>query len=293
MLPACASCNLRKNSRKLVDLITLDPTFDLATWSIEINHLNTAAKITLIRALKIKHNKNTEVIDNQKLINIINEIESFVHNENEKLLTFQDDNYNNNDNKTNCYGKKLDRKKINYDIHDTSISHGSFGEVYQGLLTIEDSKSLIEDSKYLKKDSIKIKEDSKTVVVAIKLPLSLRGNILNSIFHELEILQRVQHKNIVQYFGWFEDFVSNNDNNNNDYNIKNNNDNNINNNNDKNNNNNNQSIYIKQKQKIAEKQQIKTIGIVLEWCSHSLQYSIAIRYIDSIYFFLGSLTLII
>lgn len=57
ILPACTSCNLRKNSRDLLGCVTVDLTYDLATSSKDVAHLNTTAKNTIMLALEIKHNR--------------------------------------------------------------------------------------------------------------------------------------------------------------------------------------------------------------------------------------------
>ena len=55
MLPACQTCNMRKNKRSLVSLIEKDVTFDLDTEAATVTHLNTEAKNAILAALQVKH----------------------------------------------------------------------------------------------------------------------------------------------------------------------------------------------------------------------------------------------
>lgn len=66
MLPACATCNLRKHDRSLEDCVTRDLTFDLDTSARDIAHLLPQAKIAIEAALAIKHSRRRAALLSQE-----------------------------------------------------------------------------------------------------------------------------------------------------------------------------------------------------------------------------------
>ena len=78
MLPACASCNLRKNNKSLADCIRLDLTYDLATSSLHISHLDEDARGAILTALEIKHSRQQRLLAAEDHITITQSLENAV-----------------------------------------------------------------------------------------------------------------------------------------------------------------------------------------------------------------------
>lgn len=176
MLPACSTCNLRKNNRSLEECIKIDKTFDLATWSATITHLSNEAKIAIVRALDIKH-ESSKPIDESSLEEIIKKLESTTLdecNKCDKLFTPMSSKHH------------ITRSQVSYNPLGPSISNGSFGKVYKGQLTL-------------------LNDSSKRIDVAIKLPMFIREDVIITVIRELDILSQIHHENIVKYYGWFEE----------------------------------------------------------------------------------------
>jgi hypothetical protein len=87
MLPACASCNLRKSNKSLREIVQSDKTLDLSTECQGARLLNTCARFAICEALQIKHDKEAvqNLLDNKKcdsqvLSAILTEIEMQLSN---------------------------------------------------------------------------------------------------------------------------------------------------------------------------------------------------------------------
>ena len=92
-------------------------------------------------------------------------------------------------------------------------------------------------------------ETNSLIDVAVKLPSYLRGEVAETLTQEIKILTRVKHKYIVQFYGWFETASSRSD--------------------------------------VDSITSTSKFGLVLEWCSHSLNMDVAAMNVDPFRTFLG------
>eukprot|EP00047_Mylnosiga_fluctuans_P007695 m.254964 g.254964 ORF g.254964 m.254964 type:complete len:672 (+) comp19237_c0_seq1:3-2018(+) len=212
MLPACASCNLRKNNRDLEELITADCTFNLLTAAKDVGHLNTPARATILRALQIKWDRNAALTRDEgaeAIQPILDEVEKLVSEqaarEAEAAAPADTDG--------GVGAARIDAADLEYDADDGSINHGGFGEVHTGRLMLHG-------------------KNSESVDVAIKLPRFRRGDVMATMLQEIKVLQRIQHPHIVHFYGWF-----------------------------------------------TPRNRPDTFGLVLEWCSHTLSMTNAVRHV--------------
>ena len=289
MLPSCPSCNLRKNDVELVQCIAKDSTFDLATDSKDIPHLNTFARDAIVVALKAKLDRKlfqdggcTDVV-NRNLGNVLDEID--------RNIALGADLFSNRNRKSfiasSCLPYEIDSSSILYS-KETVHGHGSFGEVYPGKYCCNSkiwkakvgskpSKGAVESVTGTNQGEIELGSYPSEVCinVAIKIPTSNRHDVLESLQSEISILTRVRHAHIVTFYGWFkvnddeakeEEYLTEYDNcshmegmrnSSSDYNAQ-----------------EIVSMYCARRVTIGE------IGLVLEWCSHSLNLTVAMENID-------------
>jgi len=215
MLPSCASCNLRKNSRRLEDVIQQDITFDLDTGAAEVAHLNTAARGTILRALEVKHSRKKQPEKGRKgakngpendtgptLDAILTELEDKISNQvadNAQMAPLFPDG----DTKPGIRSLEIDSRLLKYDLDDHTIGSGAFGEVYLGHLVAEGAVGGGSGSRpSSERVEVDAEGEAPEEAVAIKFPSARRGS-LRSLVTELEVLNRVCHPNIVRVLGWF------------------------------------------------------------------------------------------
>ena len=116
MLPACASCNFRKNDKSLVKCIQYDLSYDMMTEAKDLPHLNSEAKNQILVALSIKHSKSQSKGNNS--------IAKLTSNFTQSNRTFES-------------AHKIDRSCItNFDFNeDKPQNAGGFGLIYQAKYT--------------------------------------------------------------------------------------------------------------------------------------------------------------
>jgi hypothetical protein len=175
MLPACANCNQKKGAKSLVDVINENSfTTNLMTSAAAIKHLCLAAKNVIEAALIIKHNRNlpnarfTPEIIADKILQLDALLD---HNDvtPEEMRHFL-----------------MDVAPFQLDPNDITegeiLGRGGFGVVRAGILKIYNPSSA-----KLKCNHVAIKMMDYSVAA----------------FRELSCLGRLQHKNIVKYFGYY------------------------------------------------------------------------------------------
>lgn len=212
MLPACATCNLKKNDRELLELLQKDLTFDLATWSKDIGHLHTAARNELLYALDFKHSRQQKVqkeaiqakqdeknmITEDMIQRIVQEIEQKVTHDCldfEASKTTSDDDNNTN----NLPGYHILSKDLTFDFENAlQIGFGGFGSVYLGSIS---SKTL---QLQQEKTSNSTKSENDIIDCAIKIQDCSTKGSYEAFVRELEALCSLNHKipHIVQFYGW-------------------------------------------------------------------------------------------
>ena len=130
MLPACQSCNLRKNNKSLVECIQYDLSYDIMTEAKDLPHLNSEAKNQILVALSIKHNRN-EI--NESDIDLLDEfILSKTQSKGNNSIDEWTSSFTQSNNAFET-AHKIDRLCItDFDFHeDTSLKAGGFGEIYK------------------------------------------------------------------------------------------------------------------------------------------------------------------
>eukprot|EP01034_Spumella_vulgaris_P025233 gene25233-31664_t len=136
MLPSCASCNLRKHSKDLLECITTDLTYDLSTASKDVTHLNTAARNKIVMALKIKHNRQQDDLnDTHRLNAILSEIEQNVAEQTAFHTSSHHTSSNTPSQWSDLDSTRIDRADLLFDetlTESDAISSGAFGEIHMG-----------------------------------------------------------------------------------------------------------------------------------------------------------------
>lgn len=213
MLPSCASCNLRKHDRDLSECITTDLTYDLSTSAKDVTHLNTAAKSAILVALDIKHTRNQTKYDtpskqsppaHNSIYEILEQIETNVSQQSAALTSVEVES-------SRVLFKDMDDLRLRSDElifeHDLAnsdcISSGAFGEIYMGRL---DGGKFFARRQLINADTtLPRMADSSIIDVAIKIPTMQREAELRSLVQEIQVLYslRNSHPNIVTFYGWF------------------------------------------------------------------------------------------
>jgi hypothetical protein len=172
MLPACADCNQKKSAKSLVDVMNENAfTTNLLTSAATIKHLNSAARNVIEAALDIKHNRNlTPEIIAGKILQLDELLNQYVVTPPEKMHDFF---------------KDVTRQLVSTDITEgKQLGQGGFGLVFAGIL-----KVFIPSTGKWKDNNVAIK----------RMPYSVTA------FREVTCLDRLQHKNLVKYFGYYLD----------------------------------------------------------------------------------------
>jgi hypothetical protein len=131
MLPACATCNLRKNDKSLVQVIQENRfTNDLLTAAASVDHLNAAARATILRALTVKHER-ISFLDNEytaeKQAELVLRINQLLE-QNQNTLSKEDQESLLHDITRDT---PLDYKK-HITLNGKTIGAGGFGTVFEG-----------------------------------------------------------------------------------------------------------------------------------------------------------------
>eukprot|EP01041_Mallomonas_annulata_P008920 gene8920-18459_t len=198
MLPACAACNFRKNNKSLMECIQTDYTFDLATASKDISHLNTAARATIMLALNAKNelkllkDSSNKSIQQTALVNtVMDEMELRLRSLINGVAPLAKMNIS-----PILQKNMINESDIKYNLDDNdAVRMGSFGQVFIGQLTSNNN---------LKSTKTKSQDKIHTIDVAIKFPVFQTNNIFETMLHEIEMLSRFTHDCIVRFYGWFE-----------------------------------------------------------------------------------------
>ena len=178
MLPACQSCNLRKNTRNLVDIVR-DHLFttNVLTAAANIESLSTAAKEVLRKVLAIKHSRRNDVEDYEYsalMAGKILEMSTWKYEEqtDATIRTFLQE----------FTGNHPELPRTNIDVKPRQLSAGGFGAVFGGTFTFF--------------DHVNVKLKTNPVVIK-----KVRFNV--SMLREVAFLGRFSHVNIVRYHGYY------------------------------------------------------------------------------------------
>lgn len=189
LLPSCAQCNLKKLDRRLEDIISMDNQgFDLMTEAAKITHLNTNARQTLLRALEIKHSAAAKKKKGDMIEAAVMEIERRVKQDVDASLSSTDSHL------LALKSKNLiiEKDDVEFFEETPSIRMGAFGEVTLVKLLRPPRNAA----------------SNEPINVAIKMPRFVgEKNLVATFFNEIEILQRAQHPNIVQFLGIYLDSI--------------------------------------------------------------------------------------
>jgi serine/threonine protein kinase/5-methylcytosine-specific restriction endonuclease McrA len=180
MLPACQTCNMRKNKRSLVSLIEKDVTFDLDTEAATVAHLNTEAKNAILAALHVKRElalqqQESSTDQNRLLIKIMSHIENRVSMKAKALKS----SVESIDKILETYNiPRIHEEHVKLDDElSAKLRQGGFGFVRHGVYNGSD--------------------------VAIKSPKFSNEVTLSSALIEVSFLSRLRHKHIVGFHGVF------------------------------------------------------------------------------------------
>jgi hypothetical protein len=191
MLPSCASCNLRKHSKDLLECITTDLTYDLSTASKDVAHLNTAARTKIVMALKVKHNRQQAIIDGtddrisgdktgkrfQKMDAILSEIEQAVVEQTALHSSSLHTSSTSSSPWSEIENTRIDRADLLFDeslAESDAISSGAFGEIHMGKfdLTAHNRKTKLRQQRLMEVDG---DDTTRTPTKASKSRPSLGG----------------------------------------------------------------------------------------------------------------------
>ena len=183
MLPSCSTCNLRKNTKELENIVKegIFPT-NIMTAAASVQHLSDAAKSVIKRSLEAKHRRGhylTSDYTPENLAKLVLRMNADL-NSNQKMLSHDDQEE---------FLKEITENRNVLDKNDISLlktrkrlGTGGFGGVFAAT--------------YLKKDPSMHK--AKSIRVAIKV-VSYEIATLR----ELLFLDRFRHDNIVTYHGYY------------------------------------------------------------------------------------------
>lgn len=209
MLPSCQSCNLRKSDRPLDVVIREDKSFDLLTAAADVKHLNTGARNAILHSLMIKKNQllgNDESTSGDANDLLEDKIEAAMEMISERVSARMQstDAELTKVVAEKCQTLKIDASSIEYD-EEKFIDSGGYGEVFQGRLLLPYHSAASGEKATSKTQSTKESADEASKIdVAIKFPRLERGiSGIESLIYELEVLNRIQHPNIVKLMGWF------------------------------------------------------------------------------------------
>ena len=169
MLAACATCNLKKLDRPLVTIVQ-EFACDLDTAAIEASHLNTVARGSLLRALKLKsslyHAAHRPESGQNGASTVDTTILEAIEEDMSRSLEVAD---------------AMCLPPGEFQFVEKRTSHGTYGDVYRGTWRQA------------------VAADPEVLDVAIKFPIGGRGSVLTG---ELKALSELTgHPNIVRFLG--------------------------------------------------------------------------------------------
>ena len=178
MLPACASCNLRKNDQLLENIVRTNtfPT-NVLTAAASLDHLKQSARNVIERVLKIKHDRIQSIHDGFDAVKFAEKILRCI--EMTTVGAIEDIDKFMADVAPNC--PQLAKESVS--IKDTKLGTGGFGNVFAGI--------------YFQRGFENRLTPRKVAVKIVKMgPSTLR---------EINVLDRLGgHANIVAYYGWWQ-----------------------------------------------------------------------------------------